>query len=64
MTDGPVRHLFWQVADELYYLLTLARLSPDPGEAAHPRRAGRSRAGDPSRSTLRTRADGKSAINR
>jgi hypothetical protein len=26
MTDGPLRHFFWQVADELDYLLTLARL--------------------------------------
>ena len=26
MTDGPLRHLFWRVADELDYLLTLARL--------------------------------------
>jgi hypothetical protein len=26
MTDGPLRYLFWRVADELDYLLTLARL--------------------------------------
>ena len=26
MTDGPLRRLFWHVADELDYLLTLARL--------------------------------------
>jgi hypothetical protein len=23
MTDGPLRHLFWQVADELDYLLRI-----------------------------------------
>ena len=40
------------------------RLSPDPCEAAHPGRAGRSAAGDPYRSTVRTRADGKFTINR
>ena len=26
MTDGPAWRLFWRVADELDYLLTLARL--------------------------------------
>jgi hypothetical protein len=26
MTDGPLRRLFWRVADELDYLLRLARL--------------------------------------
>jgi hypothetical protein len=26
MTDGPLWRLFWRVADELNYLLTLARL--------------------------------------
>jgi hypothetical protein len=26
MTDRPLRRLFWHVADELDYLLTLARL--------------------------------------
>jgi hypothetical protein len=26
MTDGPLRRLFWRVADQLDYLLTLARL--------------------------------------
>jgi hypothetical protein len=26
MTDGPLRHLLWRVADELDYLLTLAKL--------------------------------------
>jgi hypothetical protein len=26
MTNGPLRRLFWQVADTLDYLLTLARL--------------------------------------
>jgi hypothetical protein len=26
MADGPLRRLFWRVADELDYLLTLARL--------------------------------------
>jgi hypothetical protein len=27
MADGPLRRLFWRVADRLDYLLTLARLS-------------------------------------
>jgi hypothetical protein len=26
MTDGPLRRLFWRVADDLYYLWTLATL--------------------------------------
>ena len=26
MTDGPLRRLFWRVADQLDYLVTLARL--------------------------------------
>jgi len=45
MTDGPLRHLFWRVADELDYLLTLARLrildalaGPEPETPADQRR--------------------------
>jgi hypothetical protein len=26
MTDGPLRRFFWRVADQLHYLVTLARL--------------------------------------
>ena len=26
MTDGPLRHLYWRVADELDSLMTLAKL--------------------------------------
>jgi hypothetical protein len=46
MTDGPLRRLFWRVADALDYLLTLARLhildalaGPEPATPADQQRA-------------------------
>jgi hypothetical protein len=45
MTDGPLRRLFWRIADQFDYLLTLTRLrildalaGPLPGTPADQRR--------------------------
>jgi hypothetical protein len=56
MADGPLRRLFWRVADQLDYLVMLAWLLILDALAGPP--------GDAGRSAAAAGSDGKAAINR